>query len=188
MVGQPDVSERFKQNVLGLASNFKAINNSAIEKGFHFVKREIMIFVEAYLSRLSGRDMLQTFSEYSHMYWGEISHRDTIFFEEHAESVFDFSGAMGTEIADIAGQPKNIVLFRQLLTSPDAVTEEDKNLFWRYFEAMVRITWKAILEDEAGGAERGGECWIPREIREKILQMDDIEGIIERIMERRSQR
>lgn len=187
MTPQPDVSERFKTNVLGLASNFKAINNSAIEKGFQFVKREITIFVEAYLSRLSGRDMLQTFAEYSHMYWGEISHRDTIFFEEHAESVFDFSNISGTEIGDIAGQPKNIVLFKQLLTSPDAVTEEDKDLFWRYFEAMVRITWKAILEDESTQVD-DSKAWIPREIRRRIFEMEDVEGIIERVMERRSRK
>lgn len=186
MSSQPNVAERFKQNVIGLASNFKAINNSAIEKGYNLVKRELTVFLEAYLSRMDGRDLLRYFAEYSYMYWDEISHRDTVFFNEHAEHIFDFSGYTGTEFGDVAGQPRNVVMFRQLLTSDDAVTDEDRDLFWRYFEAMVRICWKAILEDEV--SSDGTNDWIPSEVRDTILNIEDIDDIIQRIMDRRTQK
>jgi hypothetical protein len=143
-----------------------------------------MVFVEAYLARVPGRDMIQTFAEFSHEYWGEISVRDSVFFEEHAESIFDFSRTAGTEIGDIAAQPKNIVLFRQLLKTPDAVTSEDVDLIWRYFESMVRITVKAILEDEARDPA-DPHFWIPKAIREKILQMENFEDIVEKLKSRR---
>jgi len=184
-MSQPNVAERFKANAVGLAQNFKAINNSALEKGFHFVKREITVFIEAYISRLEARDLIQTFAEYSYPYWGEIADRDTIFFNEHAESVFDFSRAVDSDIRAIAGHPKNIILFKQLLTSPNAVTEDDRLLFWRYFEAMVRICWKAILEDEGRFEGNDSQCWIPKQVRDKILAVEDIEDVIHRIEQRK---
>jgi hypothetical protein len=49
---------------------------------------------------------------------------------------------------------------------------------------MVRICWKAILEDEGGNKE----CWIPKPIREKILGLEGIEEVIERVMLRRTQK
>lgn len=186
MCSQPNVAERFKQNVIGIASNFKAINNSAIEKGHQLVKRELTVFLEAYLKRMDGRDLLRYFAEYSYPYWDEISRRDTVFFNEHAEHIFDFSGYTGTEFGDVAGQPRNVVMFKQLLTSDDAVTDEDRDLFWRYFEAMVRICWKAILEDGLGGETSGHQNWIKGNVRQGILNMENIDQIIERIMDRRT--
>lgn len=188
MSSQPNVAERFKQNVIGLASNFKAINNSAIEKGHHLVKRELTVFLEAYLTRMDARDLLGYFAEYSYLYWDEISRRDTVFFNEHAERIFDFSGYTGTEFGDVAGQPRNVIMFKQLLTSDDAVTDEDRDLFWRYFEAMVRICWKAILEDEAGRGVAGYKDWISEDVRHTILHLEDIDGIVERVMDRRTRR
>jgi hypothetical protein len=184
-MSQPNVAERFKANAVGLAQNFKAINNSALEKGFHFVKREITVFIEAYISRLDPKELLQTFAEYSHMYWEEIADRDTNFFNEHAESVFDFSKAVDSDLRAIAGHPKNVVLFKQLLTNPNAVTDDDRLLFWRYFEAMVRICWKAILEDEGRPDNTSPQCWIPWNVRNKILSLENIEDIIYRIEQRK---
>jgi hypothetical protein len=186
MVNIPSVAERFKANAVGLAQNFKAINNTALEKGFHFVKREITVFIEAYISRLDAKDLLQTFAMYSYPYWEEIANRDTNFFNEHAESVFDFSKAVDTDLKAIAGHPKNVILFKQLLTNPNAVTEDDQLLFWRYFEAMVRICWKALLEDEARGrVSSEDDYWIPTEYREKILSMENVETFIQMIEDRK---
>jgi hypothetical protein len=181
---QPNVAERFKANAIGLAQNFKAINNSALEKGFHFVKREITVFIEAFVSRMDAKELLETFATYSYLYWEEIANRDTNFFNEHAESVFDFSKAPDSDLRAIAGHPKNVVLFKQLLTNPNAVTEDDQLLFWRYFEAMVRICWKALLEDESRSSDRE-PCWIPKDVREKILSVEDIEDIVQRIENRK---
>ena len=186
MVNIPSVAERFKANAVGLAQNFKAINNTALEKGFHFVKREITVFIEAYISRLDAKDLLQTFAMYSYPYWEEIANRDTNFFNEHAESVFDFSKAVDTDLKAIAGHPKNVILFKQLLTNPNAVTEDDQLLVWRYFEAMVRICWKALLEDEARGrVSSEDDYWIPTEYREKILSMENVETFIQMIEDRK---
>lgn len=178
----PNVAERFKANALGLIMNFNAINNVAIERGHNYVKREVFAFVEAYVSRMDARDLMWTFAQYSHMYWDEIARRDTNFFDEHAESVFDLSRTANTEFGSVAGKPQNLVLFRQLLTAPDAVTAEDKILFWRYFESMVRITWKAIQEDAREDTER----WFPRNLRDTIVSYPGITQAVEEINDRRS--
>lgn len=182
---QPNVAERFKSNAVGLTQNFKAINNSALQKGFNFVKREITVFIEAYVSRLDAKDLLEGFATYSYPYWNEIAERDTVFFTEHAESVFDFSKATDSDIRTIAGQPKSVILFKQLLTNPNAVTEDDQTLFWQYFEAMVRICWKAVLEDEARSSKNQADYWLPKEVRENILSMENIEEIISKIEARK---
>lgn len=186
-VQQPDVATRFKANVVGLAGNFKAINNSAIQKGYNFVRREIAVFVELYLSRLDPRDLLRTFVEHSYTYWCEIANRDNAFFDQHAESVFNFDAVVDADLKAVIGDTRNVVLFRQLLSCQDVVTEQDKLLFWNYFETMVRICWKALLEDEA--RKEGDEIfWIPKETRDKILSMDKIEEIITKIESRKTKK
>lgn len=186
---QPNVAERLKANAVSLAMNFKAINNSAIEKGYNFVKREMAVFIELYLSRIDARTILQTFAEYSYEYWGEISVRDHNFFGEHAENVFNFNSITDSELNAVVGNTRNVVLFKQLLNNTDAVTEDDKILFWKHFEAMVRLTWKAVLEDEARPSNcKESEFWISKHIREAILNMDNLEEIVSRIEQRKNER
>ena len=184
---QPDVATRFKANVVGLAGNFKAINNSAIQKGYNFVRREIAVFVELYLSRLDPKDLLRTFVEHSYTYWSEIANRDNAFFDQHAESVFNLDAVVDADLKAVIGDTRNVVLFRQLLTCQEVVTEQDKLLFWNYFETMVRICWKAILEDEAR-KEGDVNFWISREMRDKVLSIDNIESIIAKIEARKTKK
>lgn len=185
---QPNVAERLKANAVNLAMNFKAINNTAIEKGYNFVKREMAVFIELYLSRIDARTILQTFAEYSYMYWGEIAERDQTFFSEHAENVFNFNSITDSELNAVVGNTRNVVLFKQLLNNPNAVTEDDKMLFWRHFEAMVRLTWKAVLEDEAKPSNTPDSAlWIPKRVREAILSMENLEEIVSRIEQRKNE-
>lgn len=173
------VIEKFKSNVLLLAHNFKAMNNSAIDAGFKFVDNGIMAFIELYLTRVDARDMLQTFVSYSYKYWREIADRDTNFFQEHAEEVFDFSGSCDTEINDVVGEKKNIFMFKQLLTTPGAVSAEDVDLIWVFFDVLVKLSWKAILEDETG--KSGTKPWLTDNIRNIVLNYDGIEACVNKI-------
>jgi hypothetical protein len=162
--------DKFKENVLLLAHNFKAMNLTAIDMGYDFVDNGIMTFIEIYLSRLNSRDMVVSFVKFSHMYWNEIASRDKNFFYEHAERVFDFSGKdVDSEIGTVAGQ-KNVFLFKQLLTTPGAVREDDIYLIWNFFEVLVKISFKASKED-----------WFPRDVRETLLDYPDIENIVARM-------
>jgi hypothetical protein len=156
--------DKFKENVLLLAHNFKAMNLSAIEMGYDFVDNGIMTFIEIYLSRLNPKDMVVSFAKYSHMYWNEIASRDRSFFYEHAERVFDFSGKdVDSEIGTVAGQ-KNVFLFKQLLTTPGAVSEDDINLLWNFFEVLVKISYKASKED-----------WFPEDVRKILSEYPGLE-------------
>lgn len=185
----PNVAQRFKANAVGLAGNFKAINNSAIQKGYNFVRREIAVFVETYLSRLDERELLSNFVAHSYMYWSEIANRDNSFFDQHAESVFDLENMIvDPDLKAVVGNARDVVLFRQLLTCPEVVNEDDKLLFWNYFETMVRISWKAILEDESASESFSRVPWVPKEIRNKVLGVDNIESIIHRIESRKSKK
>jgi len=186
-VAQPDVATRFKVNVVGLAGNFKAINNSAIQKGYNFVRLEIAVFVELYLSRLDPKELLRTFVDHSYTYWTEIANRDNSFFDQHAESVFNLNAVVDADLKAVIGDTRNVVLFRQLLTCQEVVTEQDKLLFWNYFETMVRICWKALLEDEAR-KEGDTNFWIPKDTRDKVLSIDGIEQIIARIESRKTKK
>jgi hypothetical protein len=188
MSNQPNVGERFKANAVALASNFKAINNSALQKGYNFVRREIAVFVEAYISRLDARELLRNFVSHSYTYWGEIADRDSNFFKEHAESVFDLNTIIDSDLKAVVGDTRNIVLFQQLLTCSDVVTEEDILLFWNYFEAMVRLSWKALLEDEARDLKDEGAAWLPSDLRNQILELEGIETIIRRIEARKTKK
>lgn len=162
--------DKFKENVLLLAHNFKAMNLSAIDMGFDFVDNGIMTFIEIYLSRLNPKDMVVSFAKYSHMYWSEIASRDRSFFYEHAERVFDFSGKdVDSEIGTVAGQ-KNVFLFKQLLTTPGAVGEEDINLLWSFFEVLVKISYKASKED-----------WFPEDVRKTLDEYPEIEETVEKM-------
>lgn len=162
--------ERFKENVLLLAHNFKAMNLTAIDMGYDFVDNGIMTFIEIYLSRLNPRDMVVSFVKFSHMYWNEIATRDQSFFYDHAERVFDFSGNdVDSEIGTVAGQ-KNVFLFKQLLTTPGAVREDDIDLIWSFFEVLVKISFKAVREE-----------WFPREVRERLLAYPEIETIVDKM-------
>lgn len=162
--------ERFKENVLLLAHNFKAMNLTAIDIGYDFVDNGIMTFIEIYLSRLNPRDMVVSFVKFSHMYWNEIATRDQSFFYDHAERVFDFSGNdVDSEIGTVAGQ-KNVFLFKQLLTTPGAVREDDIDLIWSFFEVLVKISFKAVREE-----------WFPREVRERLLAYPEIETIVDKM-------
>ena len=162
--------EKFKENVLLLAHNFKAMNLTAIESGYNFVDNGIMTFIEIYLSRLNPRDMVVSFVKFSHMYWNEISVRDRNFFNEHAEKVFDFSGKnVDSEIGTVAGQ-KNVFLFKQLLTTPGAVGDDDIDLIWSFFEVLVKISYKASKEE-----------WFPVEVRELLNNYPNIDEIVLRM-------
>jgi hypothetical protein len=185
-MSKPNVAERFKANAIALASNFKAINNSAIQKGYNFVRREIAVFVEAYISRLDAKELLRNFVSHSYTYWGEIADRDSIFFKEHAESVFDLNTIIDSDLKAVVGDTRNIVLFQQLLTCSDIVTEKDVLLFWNFFEAMVRLSWKAILEDEMSSSNDPADCWIPKELRNLVLEVENMEDIIRRVEARKS--
>lgn len=162
--------EKFKENVLLLAHNFKAMNITAIEMGYDFVDNGIMTFIEIYLSRLNPKDMVVSFVKFSHMYWNEIASRDRSFFHDHAERVFDFSGKdVDSEIGTVAGQ-KNVFLFKQLLTTPGAVRDDDIDLIWSFFEVLVKISFKAAKED-----------WFPKDVREILFDYPGIEGIVEKM-------
>lgn len=173
------VIDKFKSNVLLLAHNFKAMNNSAIDSGYKFVDNGIMAFIELYLSRVDARDMLETFVTYSHKYWREIADRDTTFFHEHAEEVFDFSGSCDAEINDVVGEKKNIFMFKQLLTTPGAVSEDDIDLIWTFFDVLVKLSWKALLEDESG--KSGSNPWLPANVRNLALNYDGLESCVAKI-------
>lgn len=159
--------DKFKENVLLLAHNFKAMNLSAIEMGYDFVDNGIMSFIEIYLSRLNPRDMVASFVKFSHMYWNEIALRDKNFFYEHAEKVFDFSGKdVDTDLGTVAGQ-KNVFLFKQLLTTPGAVQKDDIDLIWSFFEVLVKISFKASKED-----------WFPKDIAKILHEHPGIEETV----------
>lgn len=160
-------SDKFKENVLLLAHNFKAMNLSAIDMGYKFVDNGIMSFIEIYLSRLNPRDMVVSFARFSHIYWNEIASRDRSFFYEHAEKVFDFSGNnVDSEIGTVAGQ-KNVFLFKQLLTTPGAVKDDDIELIWSFFQVLVKITYKASKED-----------WFPTEVGKILHEYPGIEDTV----------
>jgi len=159
--------DKFKENVLLLAHNFKAMNLTAIDMGYDFVDNGIMTFIEIYLSRLNPKDMVVSFVKFSHMYWSEISSRDRSFFYEHAERVFDFSGKdVDSEIGTVAGQ-KNVFLFKQLLTTPGAVRDDDIDLIWSFFEVLVKISYKASKEE-----------WFPSNVREMLMDYPGIDDIV----------
>lgn len=184
----PDVSERFKANAVALVSNFKAINNSAIQKGYNFVRREIAVFIEAYISRLDARELLRNFVSHSHTYWGEIADRDSIFFKEHAEIVFDLNAIIDSDLKAVVGDTRNVLLFQQLFACTEVVTPEDVLLFWNYFEAMVRLSWKALLEDEIRVSRDPLEFWLPEELRHRVLETEGVESIIQRIEGRKGKK
>lgn len=169
-------SDRFKENVLLLAHNFKAMNLSAIDMGYKFVDNGIMSFIEIYLSRLNPNDMVVSFAKFSHMYWGEIANRDRSFFNEHAEKVFDFSGKnVDSEIGTVAGQ-KNVFLFKQLLTTPGAVKEDDIDLIWNFFEVLVKISYKASKEE-----------WFPEDVRKMLSEYPGIEESVAKMRRKKDQ-
>jgi hypothetical protein len=131
---------KFKKNCINLTHTFEAIVADCCEKGMSFVDPGMVAFVRGFLSRMDEVELMETFLERSHNNWPQISVRDETFFLTNANTIFgDFS-------------KNNVLCFKQLFETPDAITLEDRELMWDFFDAFILTCYKTMKETLEGGS------------------------------------
>lgn len=134
MTSPQDTISKFKKNCIRLTHTFEAIVADCCDKGLSFVDPGTVAFVRGFLTRVDEVELMESFLERSHPHWLQIATRDETFFLENANDIFgNFSKS-------------NVLCFKQLFETENAINGEDRALLWDFFEMFVKICYKAIKE------------------------------------------
>jgi hypothetical protein len=129
MSNHPSSLDRFFLNAQGLFDLIYDLVLCASKKGIKTVEPEIVKFAGVVIfTAMNKQFVIKKFIEKSYDHWQKIYHRDEKFFLDHAQDVF-----VGLPLEDVNA-------FRQLFVVPDALTEDDKETLWEFFESLIRIS------------------------------------------------
>ena len=129
MSSKPSALDRFFSNAQGLFDLIYDFVFVANKRGIKTVEPEIVKFAGVVIFTALNKELvIKKFIEKSYDHWDKISKKDEMFFLDHAQDVF-----VGLPLEDVNA-------FRQLFIVPDALTEDDKDTLWEYFESLIRIS------------------------------------------------
>lgn len=125
----PSAIDRFFTNAQGLFDLIYELVTDAYKRGLINIEPELVKFAgRVIFTALDRKVVIHNFIKRSYPHWDKIMNKDEKFIIENANTVF-------------VGLPLDKVnAFKDLFTNPDALTEDDKDAFWDYFESKVRIS------------------------------------------------
>jgi hypothetical protein len=147
--------ERFKNNVISLASYVVDINADAINRKICLVDNSVLSLASPLVEKLDSTVIIESFIKKSFSHWAKIKAHDEKYFVERA---FDFFSII----------PENVIVgMSSLLMGKDKkgnyyVSKEVRENVWKYMESFVKISLKYLAPE--------GKGIVPKEEYDKELE------------------
>jgi hypothetical protein len=158
--------QRFKDNVINLASVIQEIMESLKNKGININPTKIKL-AQVFLASMKDTDLIESFISSSYKHWPNIYKKDRSYFVKEAKNIFT---AVGSEDVDAFSS-----LFKEDSKGNIMLNKEDENFIIDSFHAFVKISLKYIhrirqpKKDTKGNItytiEKFKEVDLPKEIK-----------------------
>lgn len=154
---RPSEEERFMINVLDLSDLVHELTSQCWEMGVKEINPMLIVAARAYLSNYDKKELIETFTTYSHTYWEEIRNRNENFFIEHSHKIF----------SHLPIGKGNIDAFKMLFTSKDengefVICQDDRDAVWDMFDSLTKICIKYIHRIRECVLEEKNGVMVPR--------------------------
>lgn len=134
----PPPKERFKNTVIDLAGFCEEMLESLRNRKYKVLDPANLKVLSMFLISMDDDTLIDTFIKKSNKYWKQIKEHDEKFFIEHSTEIFEIPESQAAMFTDLftLKDPKNNY----------AVSKDDRDSIWEYFESLVRISINYIHE------------------------------------------
>lgn len=134
----PPPKERFKNTVIDLAGFCEEMLESLRTRKYKVLNPANLKILSMFLISMEDELLIDTFIKKSHNYWKQIKTRDEDFFINHSTDIFEIPADQAEMFIDLftLKDPKNNY----------AVSKDDRDGIWEYFESLVKISINYIHE------------------------------------------
>lgn len=138
MQSEPTQTEKFENVMCSLCDNIKGMLSDVYEMGHQRLHPKLLDAIKAYLLEKDIEGVIEKFVNGSINFWEQLRSHDEDFFVKNVGKVF----------GDLP-YPDEIAEFSRLFLLTDVageriLTEEDRDIIWEHFDAMIKICIKYI--------------------------------------------
>lgn len=137
MASQKSEEERFYINTMDLAELSYTLIVQVQSLGVNVIDPKIVRFGIGFLKSLSPDKLITAFISGSHSHWDQIKKRNEDFFIKNSANIF---AGLPSQCASTFSE----IFISKTSSGENAISQDDRNIMWKYFESFVKIAIKYI--------------------------------------------